>query len=96
MTVHRAKGLEFPVVVLADLTCRETREPSRHVNPAKRLCAQRLAGYAPAELLDNAEEEGRREHEEALRVLYVAVTRARDLLVVPAVGDEEREGWLQG
>jgi len=96
MTVHRAKGLEFPVVVLADLTCRETREPSRHANPAKKLCAQRLAGYAPRELLDNAEDEGRREHEEAIRVLYVAATRARDLLVVPAVGDEEREGWLQG
>ena len=96
MTVHRAKGLEFPVVVLADLTCSETREPSRHVNPAKKLCAQRLAGYAPLELLDNAEDEGRREHEEAIRVLYVAATRARDLLVVPAVGDEEREGWLQG
>jgi ATP-dependent helicase/nuclease subunit A len=96
MTVHRAKGLEFPVVVLADLTCRETREPSRHANPAKKLCAQRLAGYAPRELLDSAEEEGRREREEAIRVLYVAATRARDLLVVPAVGDEEREGWLQG
>jgi ATP-dependent exoDNAse (exonuclease V) beta subunit len=96
MTVHRAKGLEFPVVVLADLTCRETREPSRHANPAKKLCAQRLAGYAPRELLDHAEDEGRREREEAIRVLYVAATRARDLLVVPAVGDEEREGWLQG
>ena len=47
MTVHRAKGLEFPVVVLADLTCKETREPSRHVNPARKLCAQRIAGYAP-------------------------------------------------
>jgi ATP-dependent helicase/nuclease subunit A len=82
--------------VLADLTCRETRDPSRHVDPSKKLCAQRLAGYAPIELLDNAEDEGRREHEEAMRVLYVAITRARDLLVVPAVGDEEREGWLQG
>ena len=29
-------------------------------------------------------------------MLYVAATRARDLLVVPAVGDEEREGWLLG
>jgi len=27
-------------------------------------------------------------------VAYVAATRARDLLVVPAVGDEERDGWL--
>ncbi|HLI78461.1 MAG TPA: 3'-5' exonuclease, partial [Candidatus Binataceae bacterium] len=96
MTVHRAKGLEFPVVVLADLTCRETREPSRHANPTKKLCAQRLAGYAPVELLVNSEEEEKRERAEAVRVLYVAVTRARDLLVVPGVGDEEREGWLQG
>ena len=96
MTVHRAKGLEFPVVVLADLTCKETRDPSRHVNPAKKLCAQRIAGYAPVELLDNSADEERRDREEAIRVLYVAATRARDLLVVPAVGDEEREGWLQG
>ena len=28
------------------------------------------------------------------RILYVATTRARDLLVVPVVGDERREGWL--
>jgi ATP-dependent exoDNAse (exonuclease V) beta subunit len=27
-------------------------------------------------------------------VAYVASTRARDILVVPAVGDEERDGWL--
>ena len=30
-----------------------------------------------------------------MRVAYVAATRARDLLVIPAVGDEEREGWIQ-
>jgi ATP-dependent exoDNAse (exonuclease V) beta subunit len=30
-----------------------------------------------------------------MRVAYVAATRARDLLVVPAIGDEEREGWIQ-
>jgi ATP-dependent exoDNAse (exonuclease V) beta subunit len=29
-----------------------------------------------------------------VRVAYVAATRARDLLVVPAVGDEEQDGWL--
>ena len=28
------------------------------------------------------------------RVADVAATRARDLLVVPVVGDEERDGWL--
>jgi len=94
MTVHRAKGLEFPVVILADLTCHETRDPSRHVNAAQKLCAQRIAGYAPVELLGNEATERERDTAEAIRLLYVAATRARDLLVVPAVGDEERDGWL--
>lgn len=95
MTVHSAKGLEFPVVVLADLTCNETpREARRFVDPTRRLCAQVIAGCAPRELLDHGEEEMRRESEEAVRVLYVAATRARDLLVVPAVGDKRYDGWL--
>ena len=38
MTVHKAKGLEFPVVILADPTCSETSStPSRHVDPQRRL-----------------------------------------------------------
>jgi ATP-dependent exoDNAse (exonuclease V) beta subunit len=96
MTVHRAKGLEFPVVVLADLTAKETPgEPARWVDAARGLCAMRLAGCIPPELRDHAAEEMVREREEAARVLYVATTRARDLLVVPALGDAPYpEGWL--
>jgi ATP-dependent helicase/nuclease subunit A len=38
MTVHKAKGLEFPVVVLADPTCPAARDtPSHHVDPSRRL-----------------------------------------------------------
>jgi ATP-dependent helicase/nuclease subunit A len=95
MTVHSAKGLEFSVVLMADLTCNETaRQARRFVDPAQRLCAQMLAGCAPRELLDHREEEERRDEEEAIRVLYVAATRARDLVVVPVVGDERHDGWL--
>jgi ATP-dependent exoDNAse (exonuclease V) beta subunit len=95
MTVHRAKGLEFPVVVLADLTGKDVpSEPQRWVDTERRLCAMRLAGCAPPELLQHAPEELAREREEAVRVLYVATTRARELLVVPAIGDERRDGWL--
>lgn len=95
MTVHRAKGLEFPVVILADMTARETpEEPQRHVDPARSLCAQRLARCSPRELVDNAAIEMERERDEATRLLYVAATRARDLLVVPVVGDGRYAGWL--
>jgi ATP-dependent exoDNAse (exonuclease V) beta subunit len=95
MTVHRAKGLEFPVVILADLTANATpMEPNRHVDPARGLAAMRLAGAMPPELADHREHELAREREEAVRLLYVAATRARDLLVVPAVSDQEQEGWL--
>ncbi len=95
MTVHGAKGLEFPVVILADITCNEIRDEVQfHIDPDRGLCAVRIAGCAPQELLEHAEEELRREREEALRLLYVAVTRARDLLVVPVVGDEPCDGWV--
>ncbi len=55
--------------------------------PAQRLCATRLLRCAPWELRDNESEERLRERAEGVRVAYVAATRARDLLVVPAVGD---------
>jgi ATP-dependent helicase/nuclease subunit A len=58
MTVHKAKGLEFPVVILADPTCPAAwTKPSRHVIPERRLWLQPLCGCAPIELLEAAAEE---------------------------------------
>jgi ATP-dependent exoDNAse (exonuclease V) beta subunit len=95
LTVHSAKGLEFPVVILADLTANlASREPDHHVDGVRRLCATRLLRCAPRELAEHEPVEALRERAEGVRVAYVAATRARDLLVVPAVGDEMFEGWL--
>ncbi len=50
----------------------------------------------PKELRDNAPKESARDRAEGIRVAYVAATRAKDLLVIPAVGDEAwpNDGWL--
>lgn len=104
MTVHRAKGLEFPVVVLADPTCNAVgRNPTRHVDPARGLWVEPLCGSVPPDLRDAAPLERARDEAEALRLAYVAATRARDLLVVPGVreldpndpGHALAGGWLR-
>lgn len=96
MTVHKAKGLEFPIVILADLTCRISRnDASRYLDASRGLCAMKIGGWAPHELHDHELEEVACDQAEGVRLAYVAATRARDLLVVPALGDDIWEGgWF--
>ncbi|MDP6582457.1 MAG: UvrD-helicase domain-containing protein, partial [Vicinamibacterales bacterium] len=79
MTVHRAKGLEFPVVILADPTCRlHRRTAGRFIDADRRLCALRIAGWSPLELLEH-------EDAEALQTLLTVRMLERGYLVGPAL-----------
>jgi ATP-dependent helicase/nuclease subunit A len=95
MTIHAAKGLEFPVVCLADLGRQpNTQTPDLLVDGERvglRLVRLDGAGSSPA--LDYEQlcvERRAREAEEEDRILYVAMTRARERLLLSGAVDFER------
>jgi ATP-dependent helicase/nuclease subunit A len=86
MTVHAAKGLEAPIVFLAD-TCSEgggRRSPLQFVPQASLnlpvWCVKGASRLAPIAEAKRAQDEA--EAREASRLLYVAMTRARDRLYI--------------
>jgi ATP-dependent helicase/nuclease subunit A len=98
MTVHGAKGLEAPVVILADATA----------DPAKigRMSPAFDFEIAPGRLVpllrpkkeerrppfeDAIVDEERRDIEEHMRLLYVALTRAADRLIVSGVAPKPKK-----
>ncbi len=95
MTIHAAKGLEFPVVCVADLG----RQPNTYMpdllvdGDRVGLRLAHLDGSKPTATLDYEDlcrERREREAEEEDRVLYVAMTRARERLLLSGALDFER------
>ena len=98
MTVHGAKGLEAPVVILADATgdpARLGRTPLtvdievENAGVAPLLRPKKDERCPPFEEIILAEE--RRDLEEHMRLLYVALTRAADRLIVSGVRPKEKK-----
>lgn len=101
MSIHKSKGLEFGVTFVAGLSKRfNMQDYSRamivdmdmgigvtYVNPEKRICNKTLRQKALSVKLreENFAEE--------LRVLYVALTRAKEKLILTATLDDAEEKW---
>jgi DNA helicase-2/ATP-dependent DNA helicase PcrA len=106
MTVHMAKGLEFPMVAVAGLSAGSARDgsPKYGIFPDARVADPRRAQGFPYELREDAGHLPRfagnarifrteleaRALEDERRLFYVAITRARQLLVLTAAW------WYQG
>ncbi len=102
MTVHGAKGLQSPILILADACA----DPDRAGNPSLRLADLPLGKGGPhipvfrpkkdelAEpLRSEVERQDRLDREEHWRLLYVALTRAEERLYVGgALGSRDRNG----
>ncbi len=97
MTVHGAKGLESPIVILPDTGTRRASPDSEIMTigdvPYWRMKTDQMPD-AMIRVRDNARD---RQMNERLRLLYVALTRAEKWLIVAAAGDLSKTGdsWYQ-
>ncbi|MSP37914.1 MAG: hypothetical protein EXR70_05435 [Deltaproteobacteria bacterium] len=96
MSIHKAKGLEFPIVILAGC---QTGTEGRHSAEAESsfdwstgLTGTRIGQIADLAGLYIGEKNRARNTEEQKRLLYVAMTRAREHLVISCAPSNRRSG----
>ncbi|MBI3063368.1 MAG: UvrD-helicase domain-containing protein [Deltaproteobacteria bacterium] len=96
MSIHKAKGLEFPIVVLAGCQAgteaRQSAKAEALFDWSSGLTGMRVGALCDLAGLYITEKARVRAAEEQKRVLYVAMTRAREHLIVSCVPTGRRSG----
>ena len=93
ITIHSAKGLEWPIVMPIN-TMSELREPHKEIlDRTEDLYYDKVFGLEPNGYDEAKEKEIEELNRERVRLLYVALTRAQELLFMPRFNIEP-QGWL--
>ncbi len=93
MTVHGSKGLESEIVILPDTADRHPQERNTLLTDADgRVLWKTNVDDSPPLIAALREQNQARDGEENLRLLYVAMTRARCWLMVAGAGKSKKDG----
>lgn len=94
LSIHAAKGLEWPVVFVAQTARRAPVRTERVLLDAERRFVVMPGGEESSERFKALRREAHAtEEDDARRMLYVALTRAKDLLVVSGPAEEGDGDW---
>ncbi|WP_300056753.1 double-strand break repair helicase AddA [uncultured Roseobacter sp.] len=91
MTIHGAKGLEAPIVILPDMGKREITVRDEIITLEGQPVWKTNAADMPRRMSDRISEMKAAQFEERMRLLYVALTRAEKWLIVAAGGELSRQ-----
>lgn len=95
ITVHSAKGLEWPVVIPIN-TATGRRPPDAYVHRISDDTLHWVLGnVAPPDLAPALAEDDHHSRLEQERLWYVACTRARELLLLPHIADADGRSWAK-
>lgn len=93
VTMHSAKGLEWPVVILVNTVGQVVSRNEFVHRVADNTIHWLLRDVEPPELAVALEEDARLSDSERSRVWYVACSRAREMLIIPEVPTRNYESW---
>ncbi|MEA2066030.1 MAG: UvrD-helicase domain-containing protein [Thermotogota bacterium] len=99
LTVHKSKGLEFPIVLLADCFWQEknSTDPEFLFGENGYMITEKMSSSNDETVISNlVRDELEKEREEEKRTLYVATSRPREMLILSLNGKPtSRRPWSQ-